>query len=155
MQNPTIVGFPHFSQNSLWWEVLKTDAISLLYVNSCMYHWIHSLGNTRFESIARKEYRYLLHTSLFSSNPVYACYVNTILFQRYVGWLLGSFKQQKGYLLSRHTCTESYFLWTAPTYSSQCDWRSWFLLGCRQSSWAQRRVLEGVEGSEWRWTKME
>ena len=32
MQYPTIVGFPDFSQLSLWWEVSKTDTFSLQYV---------------------------------------------------------------------------------------------------------------------------
>ena len=33
VRNPTIVGFPHFPQNSPWWEVLTTDTIFFLYVD--------------------------------------------------------------------------------------------------------------------------
>jgi len=55
------------------------------------------LGNTQFKSIARKKYRYVLHTSLFSSNPAYACYLDTIyysvpqlfVFFRFFAWIKG------------------------------------------------------------------
>ena len=83
------------------------------------YRRIRSFGNTQFKSIARKEYRYVVQTSLFSTNPTYATILNSIVFlllrrrfQRYLGWhVVGGtrdgFMIEREWLLWQHMLTQT------------------------------------------------